>query len=132
MPVLATDLQTYLGLDTIDTGRATYLIGLATQLCQSIVNPLPDGSDAVVAAVAARAYTNPASVTQESTGPFSANYGPVGGGVKLTKQEERTLRRLAGGGGAFTFDVMPTTAGQNLPPWDAGSGTYEGWGSETW
>lgn len=139
MTVAASDLGTYLADPSIDTNRATYLIGLATQLCQSVVNPLPDGSDAVVLDVCARAYGNPSNVVQQTTGPFSANYGPVGGGLWLTRQNKLTLRRLAGGGGAFTIDTTPATAGQNLPAWDAGEydafaddGEYAGFGDETW
>jgi hypothetical protein len=134
--VAAADLGTYLGV-TVDTNRATYLIGLAVQLCQAVVNPLPAGSDAVVLDVAARAYGNPQNVAQQTTGPFTANYGTVAGGLWLTRKNKGTLRRLAGGGGAFTVDTTPATAGQNLPPWDTGvwgnsDGYGDGWGAETW
>lgn len=128
MTVLSADLGTYLGVSVDDT-RAAYLIGMAEQLCQSIVNPLPDGSDAVVLDVAARAYGNPMNVTQDTVGPYSANFGKVGGGLWLTRANKATLRRLAGGGGAFTIDTTPATAGQNLPPWD--SGTFGDW-EEGW
>jgi hypothetical protein len=125
MTVLASDLGTYLGV-TADDARASYLIGLATQLCQSVVNPLPAGADAVVLDVAARAYGNPANVIQQTVGPFSANYGPVAGGLWLTRANKATLRRLAGGGGAFTIDTTPANAGQGLAPWDEGNWGYVG------
>lgn len=117
MTVAPTDLGTYLGT-TVDTTRAQYLIDRATDLCQSILNPLPAGSDAVVLDVAARAYVNPGNVTSQGTGPFSANYGTVSGGLWLTRQNKRTLRRLAGGSGVFTIETAPDTAGSNLPWWD--------------
>lgn len=120
MTVQPADLGTYLSNPTIDTNRASYILGLAVQLCQSIVNPLPVGSDAVVLDVAARAYGNPTNVVQQTTGPFSANYGVVAGGLWLTRANKSTLRRLAGGGGAFMVDTMPATAGQGLPTWDEG------------
>lgn len=133
MTVSASDLGTYLGA-AIDTNRATYLIGLAVQLCQSVINPLPDGSDSVVLDVVARAYGNPGNVDQQTTGPFTTSYGTVAGGLWLTRKNKGTLRRLAGGGGAFTVDTTPATAGQGLPPWDTGvvDGFDVGYGTETW
>lgn len=120
-PVIqASDLATYLGL-TVDSDRATFLIAQAQTLCESVVAPLPDGASAVVLDVAARAYLNPGNVQQETVGPFAATRGAGLGGLWLTRQNERALRRLAGGGGAFTIDVMPATAGQNLPGWDTGT-----------
>jgi hypothetical protein len=132
MTVLAADLGTYLGVSDIDTNRATYLIGLATQLCESVLTPLPAGADAVVLDVTARAYGNPQNVVQQTTGPFSANYGTVAGGLWLTRANKATLRRLGGGGGAFTVETIPETAGQNLPPWDTGIYGTDGYGGETW
>jgi hypothetical protein len=117
--VTATDLGTYLGA-TVDDTRATLILSNATALCESIVTPLPADSDAVVLDVAARAYGNPSNVTQQSVGPYSANYGPVAGGLWLTRANKATLRRLAGGGGAFTIDTTPAGAGTNLPIWDTG------------
>jgi hypothetical protein len=120
-PITSTDLGAYLG-STVDEDRATRLIDLATQLCQSIVSPLPDGSAVVVLDVAARAYSNPTSVPQQAAGPFSAGGAP--GGLWLTRSNKSTLRRLAGSGGAFTIDTMPATAGSGLPWW--GRNSYPG------
>lgn len=117
MTVTSADLGTYLGA-TIDEQRADTLIALATQLCQSIVNPLPGPADAVVLDVAARAYANPSNVTSQGVGPYSANFGPVGGGLWLTRQNKATLRRLAGSGGAFSIDTLPATAGTGMPWWE--------------
>jgi hypothetical protein len=116
--VTPADLGTYLGV-TVDDARATLILGHAAELCLSMVNPLPAGADSVILDVAARAYGNPTNVTQESVGPYSANFGPVGGGLWLTRQNKATLRRLAGaGGGAFTIETMPAGAGLGLPWWD--------------
>lgn len=118
--VSADDLGTYLGT-TVDTDRATAILARAQALCESVVSPLPAGADAVVLDVAARAYSNPTNVTQQSVGPYSAGYGTAGGGLWLTRANKATLRRLAGSGGAFTIDTTPAGAGQNLPWWDTGS-----------
>jgi hypothetical protein len=116
----AADLGTFLGAD-VDTARATYLLAQATTLCQSIVSPLPTGADAVVLDVAARAYTNPANVSSQNVGPYSASYGSVGGGLWLTRQNKSTLRRLNGGSSAFSIDPVDpdavATATAALPYW---------------
>ena len=124
MTVAPADLGTYLGV-TVDTTRAQYLIDRATDLCTSLVNPLPAGSDAVVLDVAARAYLNPGNVQADNGGPYGATFGPVGGGLWLTRQNKATLRRLGSGGGAFTIDTLPADAGSSLPWWDTNSW---GWG----
>jgi hypothetical protein len=120
--VTPADLGTYLGA-TVDTDRGQYLSDRAPDLCLSIVTPLPSGADAVVLDVAVRAYSNPSNTTAQAAGPYSATFGPVGGGLWLTRENKATLRRLAGSGGAFTIDTMPTTAGTGLPWWD-----QSGWG----
>lgn len=122
MTVTPTDFGTYLGSSIVDPDRAQLLIDLATQLCKSIVvdanGNLPSGADAVVLDVACRAYSNPSNVVSQGAGPFPVSYGPVGGGLWLTRQNKATLRRLAGSGGAFTIDTMPATAGTGLPGWE--------------
>lgn len=119
------DLQSFLGLDSIDDARATLILGLAQDLCESIVAPLPDTARAVVLAVAARAYTNPGNVQQETTGPFSASYGAAAGGMYLTRPDKATLRRLAGSGGAYSIETLPAGVScvQTLTV-TATSGTY--------
>lgn len=104
------DLTTFLGTDT-NADRATLLIGLAEKLCKSVVSPLPDGAEATVLAVASRAYANPQNAQFAATGPYSTSYGTTGGGLWLTSRDEATIRRLAGGGGAFTIDPTPADAG---------------------
>lgn len=118
------DLGTYLGA-TVDIDRAQFLIDQATDLCTSIVDPLPDAATSVVLDVAARAYANPTSVPNQAVGPFSM--GGASGGLWLTRQNKSTLRRLAGSGGAFTIDTMPTTAGSGLPWWDTASSAGGDW-----
>ncbi|MGZ6806388.1 MAG: hypothetical protein ACXVGG_07110 [Mycobacteriaceae bacterium] len=122
-PITTADLGTYLGV-TIDETRAQLLIDQAVALCESICSPLPDGSAAVVLDVAARACSNPTNVQSQGAGPFPVTYGPMAGGLWLTRQNKATLRRLNGSGGAFTIDTMPATAGQGLPWWDNNSWGY--------
>jgi hypothetical protein len=130
MTVSASDLSTYLGA-TVDGDRAQLLVDLATQLCESIVSPLPDGADSVVLDVACRAYSNPGNVASQGAGPFPITYGAVGGGLWLTRQNKATLRRLAGSGGAFTIDTMPATAGTGLPWWETNAwGFGVEWGTD--
>jgi hypothetical protein len=104
--VAPADLGTYLGTD-LDETRAQYLIDQATALCQSIVNPLPAGADAVVLDVAARAFVNPSNASSQGAGPYQVAYGPAAGGLWLTRQNKATLRRLAGGSSAFSIDPTP-------------------------
>jgi len=112
--VIASDLGTYLGA-TVDETRADYLIDRAIDLCLSICDPLPATADAVVLDVAARAYLNPGNVASQGAGPFPVSYGA--GGLWLTRQNKATLRRLNGGGGAFTIDTAPATA-PAMPWWE--------------
>lgn len=112
-----TELQTYVG-STVEPTRGTLILNLAQMLCMSIVDPLPGGAEAVVMDVAVRAYSNPANLDSQNAGPYPVNYGTVSGGLWLTAKNISTLRLLAGGGGAFTFSTMPSTAAQNLPVWD--------------
>lgn len=119
MTVMPADLGTYLGAD-VDESRAQYLVDRAIELCESIVSPLPTGADAVVLDVAARAYSNPGNVSSQGVGPFQATYGPTGGGLWLTRQNKSTLRRLAGGGSAYSIDPTPARvadAVQRMPYW---------------
>lgn len=106
-------LDTYLGLNgSINTDRATLLLSLATDLCLSIVNPLPDGCDPVVLDVAARAYSNPTNGVTGAASAFGPSQPPPMGGLWLTKANIAFLRRLSpSGSGAFTIDPTPADAG---------------------
>lgn len=122
-PIVDSDaLATYLGIDSIDEDRAEALIGWAQTLCEAIVSPLPAGAAPVVLDVAARAFTNPTNTTAQSMPVGSVSYGAISGGLWLTRQNKATLRNLAGGGGAFTIDVTPEGAAQDLPWWDISGG----------
>lgn len=122
------DLGTYLGT-TVDEARGVLILRMAQRLCETVVSPLPAGAESVVLDVAARAWTNPSNAQSQSMGPYSASFS---GGLWLTRQNKAALRQLAGGGGAFTIDTMPATAGQGLPWWDAGGAVYDDSGSFWW
>jgi hypothetical protein len=112
------ELNTALG-QTIDYDRASLLIELAQEMCETVVSPLPATARGVVIGVAVRALLNPGNVASEGAGPFNTSFGnAAAGGLYLTKQDRATLLRLAGRGGAFTVDPTPADAGQNLPAWD--------------
>lgn len=109
--VTTTDLGTYLSDSTINVPRAALFIEQAQILCQSVVNPLPDGAEIVVMRMAGRAYE---TVTQSRYAqaaaagmPFGANPAATGE-VRLFPSDEADLRRLAGGGGAFSIDLLPS------------------------
>lgn len=106
MTATADNLKTYLGAGSdFDVDRATYLLGLATTLCESYVSPLPDAADAIVIAVAVRFYTNPQGLLQETAGPYNVQRPRS---ASLADDEIRALKRLAGrGSGAFSIDPAP-------------------------
>jgi hypothetical protein len=104
------DLSTYLGLSQIDNDRATLILKLAQDKCEAILNPLPATAQGVVLDIAGRAFSNPQNVQQENAGPFGVNYGPVAGGLWLTKANRAELRRLGGGSSAFSADTLPPGA----------------------
>lgn len=118
--VTTDDLDSLLAMNgTIDTRRAALLLGLAQDLCSSVVSPVPDNARAIVYSIAARAYMNPAGVAGETVGPTSVQFGPGAlGGLGMTKREVSALKRLAGVGGAFSVDPTPSDAGTELYPWD--------------
>jgi hypothetical protein len=100
------DLQTFLGLSAIDSTRAAQILGIATQLCQTIVTPLPDAAFGIVLTVAGRAFANPEGITAETVGPYSVQRPNPG--LYLTRFDKATLRRMAGGTSAFSVDTLPT------------------------
>lgn len=105
------ELGTYLGVD-IDTDRATAVIQLAHDLCESVVSPVPPLAKGVELAVSARAYNNVTSAHQGGIGSAQISYGApnssVGiGGLFLSRSEKATLRRLSGRSGAFSIDQLP-------------------------
>ena len=120
---VATDLATYLSSPDLDTDRATQILGLAQDLCETIVSPLPVTARSVVLGVAARAFNNVTSAHSVGIGSANVSYGSQGsstgvGGLYLSRSDIRTLRLLAGRGGAFSIDPTPADAGEGLMPWD--------------
>lgn len=107
-----TDLGTYLNISSIDTNRATLILGMAQDLCETIVSPLPTTAKAVVLDVAARAFVNPQQLADAALGTAHLQYGAANGsvigGLYLSRTNKATLKALAGRGSAFTADVMPT------------------------
>lgn len=114
MEVTTEELRLYLGLPDIDADRAALLLEQAASLARSIVDPLPDGAKAVILSMAGRAYSNPQGVSGETIGPYSVQRPQAG--LYMTRDERRTLARLAGRGGAFTVDPTPVDAGPVYPP----------------
>lgn len=107
------ELGTYLG-QTVDDARASLVLQLSHDLCESVVSPVPPLAKSVELSVSARAYTNVTSAHQMSLGSASVSFGSQNssmgvGGLYLSKSEKATLRRLAGRAGAFGVDLLPTS-----------------------
>lgn len=120
--VTSDDLALALNDPTINEDRADYWIGQAQTLCESILTPLPVTAAVVVTRVAARAYANSTGAVrgqqiQQSGSPLA---GP-GSGVWLSRADKSDLRRLAGGGNAFSIDLLPADYALNVPIWDQAS-----------
>lgn len=106
LTVEATDLALYMGIDDINAERAEYLIEQVMLLAGSIVSPVPESASPVILSASARAYsTPPGAASSELVGPYQATR--PSGGIYLTKSERAALRLLTGGGGAFSFDMLP-------------------------
>lgn len=104
----ASDLAKYLGVTftTDQEARADFLIGQIILLCEAVVKPLPAEAMPVVLDAAADAYvTPPGALTAEMIGPYQASRRP--GGLYLSKAQRSSLKLLAGGGGAFSIDLIP-------------------------
>lgn len=115
--VTVADLARYLSNPSIDADRAQVILDEAHELCETIIDPLPPRARSVVLDVAERAYAIP----PEGVGPF-ATITPTtmgNGGLWLTRNNKATLRRLSGGGTAFSIDMLPTNLAA-LPAWDIG------------
>jgi len=124
------DLGTYLGDPAIDTTRATLILGLAQDLCETIWSPIGPTALGTVLAVAARAFSNVSSAATVGIGTGHIGYGAPGasmgvGGLYLSRSDKTTLRRLAGRGGAFSVSVLPIGASAVLSVTvTATAGTY--------
>lgn len=108
--ITSDDLALYLQDAKLDAARATAMITDAQILCESIVSPLPATAAVVVKRVAARAYVTVTSSRQAQAAAAGSPFGgaPGGyGGVRLLDEDVADLRRLAGGGSAFSIDLLP-------------------------
>lgn len=106
LALTSADLELYMGIEAIDDGRAEFLIEQIMLLVGAIVTPVPGAASPVVLSAAARAYsTPPGAASSEMVGPYQATR--PSGGIYLTKGERASLRLLTGGGGAFSFDLLP-------------------------
>lgn len=113
--VTYSDLETFLGMadGTIDQERATLILQMSQNLCESIAYPLPVTASVVVLSVAARGFGNPQGISHETVGPYQVNFGTstaTGGatmGMYLSRGDKATIRRLAGGSGAFSIETLP-------------------------
>jgi hypothetical protein len=105
LTVTYSDLSSFLGVsfDVTEQTRATFILGLVMGEAGSIVSPVPDGAKGIILSAAARAYSNPTQVSQELIGPYQTSRPSQ---PMLTKAERSALRRHAGGGGAFSFDLL--------------------------
>lgn len=100
------DLATFLGIDSIDYARAALILQFAQSKCERVVSPIPADAIDIVVAVAARGFSNPEGVLSETVGPYTVQRGAAN--LYLTRQERADLRRLAGLGGGFSIDTLPT------------------------
>lgn len=117
-----TELGVYLGETIVSNDpRATLVLQLAHDLCETVVAPVPTLGKGVELGVAARAYNNVTSAHQMSLGSASVSFGAqnssVGvGGLYLSKSDKATLRRLAGRSGAFSVDMLPAPVPPTVVP----------------
>lgn len=120
------DLGLYMNDTDIYQDRAQYLIWQAEKLCLSVVNPLPAAADVIVVRVAARAYVTITSQRAVQAGQKDNPYAPPpsAGGVYLTKADKADLRRLQGGGGGFSINMLANYCPPVLPPWDEVGGQF--------
>jgi hypothetical protein len=119
-------LAVYLNDPTIDVTRATQMIARAQALCESVISPLPDGAEVVVERVAGRAYVSTVTTRTAQLIAAGSQIGgqPMGtGGVYLTRADRADLRRAAGGGTAFTINLLPSTYTYTLPIYDVNTQT---------
>ncbi|MEU3355271.1 hypothetical protein [Streptomyces sp. NPDC037389] len=103
-------LARFLGQE-VEEVRAVLVIAQAEALCRAVVDPLPVGAGAVVLSIAARAYANPQGLASETVGPYSIQRPAAQAGLYLTRDERRSLKLMAGRGGAFSVDPTPAGAG---------------------
>jgi hypothetical protein len=115
------DLATYLNDPTIDSARAEAMINDAQALAETVVSPLPAAASVIVKRIAARAYVSTMTTRTSQMIAAGSQIGamPLGmGGIYLTRGDRADLRRLTGGGAAFTINPLPAGYALDVPPWD--------------
>ena len=140
LPTLATLDQLKARVDVADDARATARLEDASTAVRSVarenyvdedgdlLESIPDAIVLVTLLAAARALENPKGVTGEQYGQYSYQIsGGGGGGVYLTKQEQRWVRAAANGSvhslqlssdiGGTTTVYLSDGAGGDLIPW---------------
>jgi hypothetical protein len=120
--VTPSDLQTLLGADTVDVDRATLILALAQEKCETVLTPLPATARSVVLGIAVRAISNISSAHSMAIGSANVSYGSANssfgvGGIYLSRSDITELRRLAGAGGVYTLDPTPADAGTGIHVW---------------
>lgn len=119
--VTTDELAVYLGVDLSgpDEDRAQLLIDDAIAQALSIVTVgtvpttgateanLPAAAGSVIRAAVARVFLNPAGLTQEVLGSYSAAR-PANSGSIFSSAERGQLRRFGGRGSAFSIDLLQT------------------------
>lgn len=129
MTVTSDDLAVSLNTSSINVDRAEAMITDAVVLCLTIVDPLPDAADVVVKRVAIRGYLQPSAREYQmaASDPTLIPASPAGG-VYLTRTDIADLRRMVGGGGAFSVPMLPATF--VLTP--SGGDLAAAWDDSTW
>ncbi|MFD8595369.1 hypothetical protein ACFV1L_10245 [Kitasatospora sp. NPDC059646] len=113
---LATFLQQPVSTDAYDLAHELTEDAILGEVGDRLTDPPQRGVKAVAIAVAARSLTNPAGVRSESAGSVAVTYRDAqAGGVELTADERRRLRRAVGlVSGAGSIDIAPAeTPGPN-------------------
>lgn len=116
------DLGVYLGKDiSADDPRAVLLLQLAHDRCEMYVSPVPAAAKGIELSVAARVYTNATNAHQVGLGSGNVSFGAQNsstgiGGLYVSRQEQRELRKMAGRTGAFTIDLLPVSVAPTAAP----------------
>ncbi|WP_282203888.1 hypothetical protein [Kitasatospora fiedleri] len=106
---LVTYLQQPVSTDAYDLAHELTEDAIMGEAAGRLADPPQHGVKAVAIAVAARSLTNPAGVRSESAGSVAVTYRDMqAGGVELTADERRRLRRAVGLiSGAGSINIAP-------------------------
>lgn len=104
LTVKSDDLKSFLPTAAaFDDDRAKFMLGLVMDEAASVVTPVPSTAKGLILRATSRLYQNPVGVTQELVGPYQ--FAQPATNI-FTKAERASLRRHAGGGGAFYIDPL--------------------------